>query len=114
MPFLGACEIRTSLRFIGQPVCERLVVRLDDFAAVFLCDRKERGERAGEVAEFLVLPVEEALENFHGQRFAGGEDGAQRGARVLAEFFQVGELALKPLEEDFTNALDARRGRRPE
>lgn len=48
---------------------------------------------AGEVAEFFVLPVEEALEDFHGQRFAGGEDGAQRGPHVFAELFQVGELA---------------------
>ena len=71
----------------------------------FTSDWKQRAERAGEVAEFFVLPVEEALENLHGQRFAGGEDGAQGGAHVFAEFLQVGELALEVLEEDSAEAL---------
>ena len=47
---------------------------------------EKRGEGASEVAEFFVLPVEEALKNLDGQRFPGGEDGAERGADVLAEF----------------------------
>jgi hypothetical protein len=46
-----------------------------------------------------VLPIEEALQDFNGQRFTGGEDGAECGAHVFAESLQVGELALKPLAD---------------
>lgn len=70
-----------------------------------LCESRWRAERSREVAEFLVLPVEEALEDFHGQRFAGGEDGAEGGADVVAVLFQVGELALEPLAEDAAKPL---------
>jgi len=105
MPLLHAHEIRSGPGFIRQPVSQRLVVGFDDIAVVFLRDRKQRAESAGEVAEFFVLPVEKPLENFHGQRFAGGEDGAEGGADVFAEFLQVGELALEPLAEDAAEAL---------
>ena len=100
-----AHEIRSSLCFIRQPVNERFVVGLDDFPFHFFRDREQRPKRAGEVAEFFVLPVEEALEDFHGQGLAGGEDGAQGGAHVFAEFLQIGKLALKPLAEDAAEAL---------
>ncbi len=105
MPLSFAHEIHPSLRFVCQPVSERFVVGLDDFAVRLLRDRKQRAKRSGEVAEFFVLPVEEALEDFHGERFAGGEDGAEGGADIFSEFFQVGELALEPLAEDAAEAL---------
>ena len=67
--------------------------------------REQRRQRTGEVAEFFVLPVEEALENLHRQRFAGGEDGAQRRAHVFAELLRVGELPLEVLAEDSAESL---------
>ncbi|HOC00657.1 MAG TPA: hypothetical protein PKM43_18165 [Verrucomicrobiota bacterium] len=45
------------------------------------------------------------LYDCHGECFPGGEYGAQRGAHGLAESFQVGELALKPLAKDAAEAL---------
>ena len=94
VPFQQTHKILSRFTFIGKPVGQRLVVGLDDFAVRLFRDRKQRAEGTGEVAELFVLPVEEVLEDFQRQRFAGGEDGAQRrGAHVFAEFIQVGEIA---------------------
>src|SRR5437870_3475552 len=99
MPLQRAHEVWASLCLVRHPVGERLVVGFYDFVPSFGRDREKRDDRSCEVAQFLVLPVEEALEKLHAQRFAGGEDGAQRGPHVLAELLQIGELPLEVLEE---------------
>ena len=70
MSLRHAHEIPSSLALIRQPIGKRLVVRLDDFVASFACDWEERSENTRKVAEVLILPVEQALEDFDGQRLA--------------------------------------------
>ena len=65
MTFQLADIIHSSLPFIRQPVSERFMVRLYSSWPLLLRNPEERGERAVEIAEFLVLPIEEALENFY-------------------------------------------------
>ena len=89
-----------KLRAIEQLVKrDGLVVGPEDFSAAFSRYREEGAERASEVAELLVLPVKEALENLDRQRFAGSEDGAECRTDFLAKLLQVRELPLEELAE---------------
>ena len=95
-----------KLRAIEQLVKrDGLVVGPEDFSAAFSRYREEGAERASEVAELLVLPVKEALENLDRQRFAGSEDGAECRTDFLAKLLQVRELPLEELAEDAAEPL---------